>query len=103
MRLGRASHRLYTRERGWKKAGPEDGSEGAVKGVGEGPGGGGLTSEDTVDQHAGRQSPLVWMWEQAHRGHFDSVVKGNDWSEAACQPEQPGTAALLGLPEGELA
>lgn len=37
---------------------------------------------------------------QLQRGHFESVFKGNGCSEAAWKPGLPGTAALLGLPEG---
>lgn len=29
-----------------------------------------------------RQSPFGWKWERSERGHFDSVVQGNDWSDA---------------------
>lgn len=41
----------------------------------------------------------------SHRSVIDLQTRnqqrsGNDWSEAAWQPEQSGTAALLALPEG---
>lgn len=76
MSLGQASTGL-TREGGQRKVGPEGDSEGADEGFGEGPGGGGLTSET---QSALRDKVHLCGRgnREGERGHFDSMVQGND-------------------------